>query len=256
MKEVANFPLQVKNEGNRKTELEIEPVFPDKKHLREGFEPIPDLTWVSVEKKHFVLKPFETAVTDIIISIPDEKQNFGKKYQVNFWSHTVGGKGFVIASGLESVLLITTDKVKRKVTYDQLKKATFDLNFTVQPTKIFVENVKVGKMQDVEKSTGTILKIHNPSNESHTYKIQSLSVKQSKARLENGYNDCPDPSFLSFDTNEVVVGPEETKEIKMYLKFPKKRKYRKKKYMFIIYTTVQADRAIGGMYTRLYVSTR
>lgn len=103
-KEVANLPLTVVNTGKEPVDLKIEILIPDKSELKAGFQPIPKLSWIKLEKEEFKgVKPNETATTDVIISIPKDKEYLDKNYQVFIWSHTVGR---MIGIGLKSKLLI------------------------------------------------------------------------------------------------------------------------------------------------------
>jgi hypothetical protein len=104
-KEVANMPLEIVNTGKEPVNLKIELILAQPEELKEGFEPIPDLSWIKLEKTEFNdIKPNETAVTDVILSIPDKEEYKGKKYQVFIWSHTFGTS---IGVGLKSKLLLS-----------------------------------------------------------------------------------------------------------------------------------------------------
>jgi len=85
-------------------ELKVDVLYPKKQELKEGFEPIPDTAWVTLEKGHFVIGPDEKAKTDVVIRIPNDDGLMGKKYQVYLWSHTIGRS---LGVGLKSRLLFT-----------------------------------------------------------------------------------------------------------------------------------------------------
>jgi hypothetical protein len=104
MEEAAEFPLVVQNTSDEQLAIKVEILYPKKEELKEGFEPIPDISWISLEKEQFSLKPQEGAKTDVIIKIPNDKKYLGKKYQVYLWSHTVGRS---LGVGLKSRLLFT-----------------------------------------------------------------------------------------------------------------------------------------------------
>lgn len=104
LEEVAKFPLIVNNTSDEVLELKVEVLYPKPKELKEDFEPIPDISWITLEKEEFTLKPQEEAKTDVIIRIPDDKKYLGKRYQVYIWSHTVGRS---LGVGLKSRLLFT-----------------------------------------------------------------------------------------------------------------------------------------------------
>jgi len=107
-KETAGLPLVVVNTGDEPIDLKVELLLPQPSELKEGFEPIPDLTWIKLEKTEFKdIKPNDAAMTDVVISIPDDARYSGKKYQVFIWSHTVGRR---IGVGLKSKLLFAVSK--------------------------------------------------------------------------------------------------------------------------------------------------
>lgn len=103
--EVAGLPLAVVNTGDRSIDLRAELLLPEKSELKEGYEAIPDLNWIELKQKEFFkIEPKQTATTDVVIHIPNDKQYKGKKYQVYIWSHTIGMQ---IGVGLKSRLLLS-----------------------------------------------------------------------------------------------------------------------------------------------------
>ncbi|OGW82845.1 MAG: hypothetical protein A2987_02030 [Omnitrophica bacterium RIFCSPLOWO2_01_FULL_45_10] len=109
-KETVGLPLVVVNTGDEPVDLKMELLLPQESELKEGFEPIPDLSWIRLERTEFKeIEPNEHATSDVIISIPPDPRYQGKKYQVFIWSHTVGGR---IGVGLKSKLLFTIAKAK------------------------------------------------------------------------------------------------------------------------------------------------
>ncbi|MBA3065918.1 hypothetical protein KJ633_05480 [bacterium] len=105
-KETAHMPLSVINNGNAAVDLKIDVLLPRPDNLKQGYEAIPDVDWIKIEKDFFPnLCAGEQAVTDVIVTIPNNKKHCGKKYQVYLRSHTVGKKGLAIAVGLRSRLL-------------------------------------------------------------------------------------------------------------------------------------------------------
>jgi len=86
-------------------DIEIEAETPVEHNLVPGYEPIPDLSWVMVEKNYFKdVGPNKTAETNLTITIPKDEDHYGKKYQVYIYSHTAGKATFRM--GLMSRLLL------------------------------------------------------------------------------------------------------------------------------------------------------
>lgn len=256
LKELANLRLIVTNTSDYSVDLRMDILLPDSSELRQGAEPLPDTTWVSLSHNLFKLDPDEKATSDITISIPDDDQYLGKKYQVTIWSRTLGGKGagMFLAFGLKSRIIFTTDTVK--ATEGEVVTASdASVSFTLKPEEIFLDSVELGKIYDVEKKTGLVLKIANPGEHERTFKLQSLTVGNSVATLTKGYQDTPDASYLTFSESEFVVPPKGTKTIKMYLEFPPEKEYSGKKYMFVIHALTVDEKVTTGVYSRLYAST-
>jgi hypothetical protein len=81
----------VNTTDNMTVDLAIEPEKPVDYNLVPGYEPIPNLSWVKIEKNYFKkVGPKQSIDTDIVLTIPPNKKYYGKKYQVYIYSHTTG----------------------------------------------------------------------------------------------------------------------------------------------------------------------
>ncbi|MFH1777381.1 MAG: hypothetical protein ABH952_07485 [Candidatus Omnitrophota bacterium] len=105
MEKEAKVPLIINNTSGYKVDLKIDVLAPEESELKEGYEPIPDINWIEITEKEFIIEPDKSIKTDVIITIPDDKKYLGKKYQVWIWSHTLGRS---IGVGLKSRLLLET----------------------------------------------------------------------------------------------------------------------------------------------------
>ena len=156
-----------------------------------------------------------------------------------------------MAYGLKTQIIFTTDTV-RAAKSQVITSSDASVNFTLKPEEIFLKDIESGKVYDVAKETGVVLKVTNPGKLEQTFKLQSLTVNNSVTTLTQEYRDAPDASYLKFSENKFVVGPKETKTIKMYLKFPPQKEYRGKKYMFVIHAVTLDKKVTTGVYSRLY----
>jgi len=246
--QIANLPYNIKNSSDRDINIKIEVIKPKKGTLRPDFEVIPDTGWVSLQNVDFTLAQNEAKTSDVIIRIPKKSKYLNKKYQVNIWSRTVeGGGGFGVSTGLESVLLLTTDKAF----VDAIESPPGDhpearggLDFQVQPREIIAFSTS---------TENPALKVTNTGSAPRTFKLTCLTAREALTRLREGYLDCPDPSFLAFSEPEFTLAAGGEKEVKLSLHFPDKKKYKNKKYMFVVYTMCGNT---GGIYSRLLVETK
>lgn len=245
--QLANLSLVITNKGMRAINLKTDILSPTEKKLKEGYQPIPDISWIKLVPDGSTLGPGKKQETDIIISIPDKDEYLGKKYQFNIRSYSTSE---VINVGVESKVLFTTFRKRGKI------RKPLNLNFEVTPEEIYIEKVKLGSIIDVEKVTGKLLEIKNLGEIGSIYNFESIQVKDSLIKLTEGYEDCPNPSFLTFSAEQIMIGMQESKKVKMFLRIPKKRKYRKKKYMFIARVKVLSGDVAKEVYCRVYVSTK
>ena len=250
LKNLANLRLIVTNTSDYAVDLKMDVLLPGSSELKNGAIPIPDTSWVKLSQNFFTLGPNEKASSDIIISIPDDDRYLGKKYQVMIWSHTVGGKAMFLAYGLKSRIILTTDTVKAD-DGEAITSSDATVNFRLSPQEMFLDDVELGKVYDVEERAGLILKIANPGDREQVFKLQSRTVANSVATLTKEYNDAPDATYLSFSESEFVLPPNGNK-----LNFPPKREYSGNRYMFIIHAYSAGEKITTGVYSRLYASIR
>jgi len=92
---------------------------------------------------------------------------------------------------------------------------------TVEPGGLLLQKVPLGKVYDLHKETGMYIKVYNSLDRSVTYRISAQRPSEGgSGRWMVGYEEIPDPDFLSFDRNEVVIEPEGVGEVNLSLKLP------------------------------------
>ncbi len=246
-----NRQLRVRNKGKNSIELKMEVLVPSKSELKEGYEPIPDASWIEMEKDYFSVEPSKNAMTNVIVTIPRDKKYLGKKYQAYIWSHTVGKGKLPIALGLKSRLLLEISEKERDLSQEFAGK----LDFAVFPDEMVLENVKIGGAYDIKKVIGKVLEVKNLSRYPHIYEIRSISAKRAGIEVEGGYEDCPDPDFLTFDKSDFGLKRKKKSKIKMHLNFPEREEYAGKKYIFVIRIRLLEEEFLLNRYLKLYVTT-
>lgn len=253
LRDLANLQITVTNTGEYVVNLKMDVLQPKNRELRQGAAIIPDASWVTLSQDYFTVGSMQPASSDIIISIPDDPQYLGKKFQVIIWSHTVGAGSTFMEVGLKSRIIFSTDSVKADV--DKLVTSSdASLDFSLQPEEIHLDNVPVGMSYDITEKTGRVLTITNSGDHQKAFKLHSRTVAGSSATLTDQYDDAPEASYLRFSDNEFVLDPKETKTVNMYLNFPTNEEYNGKHYMFIIHLYSADAIVTTGVYSRMYVS--
>jgi hypothetical protein len=158
-----------------------------------------------------------------------------------------------LAYGLKTRLIFTTDTAK-STEHNAVQSSTARGDFTLKPEEIRLDNVHGGSLYDVEEQKGVVLEITNPSDHEQSYRLQSLPVSASLATLVAGFSETPDASYLKFSDDRVVVGPHQTKTVRIYLDVPAKKEYRGKHYMFVVRAVAEGEGVVASVYSRLLTS--
>jgi len=105
MRRDSKFPLVIKNDSDETLKIRLDVVVPTEDEVQQGYEPIADISWITLEKDTFLIEPGKEAETDVIISVPDRSEYSKKRYHVFIWSRTVGKS---LGVGIKSKLLFST----------------------------------------------------------------------------------------------------------------------------------------------------
>jgi len=252
-KELINLPLRVKNDSPYEMDLKVEVMIPGKGDLKESFEPIPSPFWIRFERSTFTITPGGIAETDVFINIPKEEELRGKQFQVYLHSYTVPKpeKPLQISVGLASRLLFTIaekEGVRRRG--DEVGV------FQVLPDDLFLIDVPLGKKVNVWEQFGKSLKVHNPNKTECQYQIESITLKEGDSPVRKGFEETPDPKYLSFDNMTIKVPPRSSELILLYLTIPDKPENREKNFMFLVRVKQLTGRIRVAVNSRIYVMTQ
>ena len=116
MYKLMNLPLRVVNTGEEDVDLHIETI--PVSDLLPGYVPTTTSDWVRVETSTFTLAPNRDAVTDLILTIPNDPALLGRRFQADVWSHTTNARAILV--GVQSRILMYIDSTPP--TEEELKK--------------------------------------------------------------------------------------------------------------------------------------
>jgi hypothetical protein len=261
---IRNLPLVLANQDAvHGTDVVVESVVPDAHEMKDGYEPIPDPTWIQIVPNRFHLGPKASASSDVIVQIPNDPKLMGKHYEAIIWAHTdprknaAPGTGVLIQAGLRSRIRISIGTMGPAALQKEkaLKKlATINTNFSINPDNTFAQDVAVGTKVDLKASKKISLKIVNQSDDPIKLKLAAIQPDEN-IMPQSGYAYAPDPKWLTVSPGTVTVEGNAIKEIKLNVSIPDKPEYHGKKYMFLIRTTL-ADESLPLAYNNMvYIST-
>ena len=85
LRAIKNLPMVVQNLDHEEgVDIVLESVLPnvkDPKEMKDGYEPIPDPSWVRIFPDHFHLGPHASAASDILVTVPNDPKLIGHHFK-------------------------------------------------------------------------------------------------------------------------------------------------------------------------------
>ena len=248
LKALANLPLSVTNTGSKPVTVRVEPLVPALTETKQGAEPIPALSWAKAVPDSFELAPQETKAVEMILSIPEDEAYFGKKFQVNFWSHTLAKAGEFLAYGLSSRVIFTVDRVRE----ESKTMPKGDLSFSILPAEMSLKNLSPGVVYNLKDLLEKPLKVHNTSSKKLVIEIKALRLEESAASAPEGYVDLWKSAEVSLSPSTLYLEPGEEKSITGSIRFNPGGKILNKNFIGIICAAVTDQEVKTQIYSRIY----
>lgn len=228
MSERAHLPYIVSNPGLEEIDVKIEVKAPPADKVKKGYEPIPDVSWVKLEKNSFLIKPYGSVSTDVILDIPKDKNLIGRKFEVSLFPYTLQG---ILRIQVQSNILFTVSNLTEAYpTFLGSKQLKGMATFELAPAEIRLDGAALG----AKVAVGQALKITNTTGQTCNFYLNTIPFKGYNAETKAGFQETPNPKFLSFSEDIVTLKPNESKEVKLYVNFPKDKQYAGKNYEFLI----------------------
>jgi hypothetical protein len=261
-RELASLPLKVTNTGDDTIDLIIDVQKPEPKYIKEdlikqGYEPIPDPSWVKLSKDKFLLPAGESAFADVILTIPNDPALYGKKFQVDLWSH--GAPKTFINLGINSHLMFTilpTPKVRAETEELTKKGLAANLNFDLVPDKVYVESCELGKTVSLKK-IGKTIKIANSNDFPLSFTLTQVPIADTPLTLQQGFMEPKDLKWMTIKKQKIKIGSNSIKDIDLEINIPNDEAYRNKNYMFVFKVEPDTDKVVlVSFYGKVYVTTK
>ncbi len=249
---LVNLPLEIANNGDAPATVEINVFKPSPGKTKPGFEPIPDTSWITIAPKQVTIAAHAVYDTDVKISIPKDKALLGKKFHADLHVRTLpeGKSMMMIALAVQGRFLFTIAPVEQETTAPE----KVNLNFSVKPGRIVLDQVPLGRAVAVKAEKGHPVTIKNSSAEELTIFVKSLDPRQTITRIEEGYQACPDPNFITCPQGELQLKGKSEKALELKLRIPDQPAYRGKHYQFIVAVST-GEQTSGIRYVPILVNT-
>jgi len=263
LQKLLGYPFSVTYKGRYMVDLNIALVKPSTT-TSDGYEPIPDLNWIKIQKTEFSLDPGQTAETDILITIPDDEKYLGKKYKVDILPCTsapkipgVAGSGIVFSSALMCGLKLEIaglPPTPEEIRLIKKQALSGELGVFVSPERIFLVEIPTGEKVDVKKKYNEVIKIINSTDEQVDVELESIEISKSGFGPPSGYIETENPNWLILKTKKFKLKPNTIKEIELFLNIPPDKK--DKKYYFVVSCLVRSKHREIRNSVKIYAETQ
>jgi hypothetical protein len=237
--------------GEEQGAVKVELIAAQKDELKPGYEQLPDMSWVALSKSELVGSPTDPAKTDFIISIPDNQEYFGKKYQFYVWSTVapVSDKGFGVGVGVKSRVLISIAPVAADPDEKKLreKQSFMKQPLVIVPLRVSADNAQLGK------ETAFEIKLINCTDKQLKIKLANVPVEKSPLVLTEGYAKPPSKLKLVIKPNKVTVDAGTIVTVPVSLAVPSDKKLADKKFMFVINAAEESALVNTGSFIKVLI---
>jgi len=252
-----SLPLRVTNTGDQTVDLRVDVIRASSQTLHAGYEVIPSTDWVRLDKHQFTVEPDHEAVTDVVVSIPNDPALMGRRFEADIWSRTQTRVG-MFGVGMQSRLLIQV--ASAPPTEDELKKRFVDehlanLDFTLLPTEGVARDVPLGTEVDLKKLSKVSIKLINPNDQKLNFRIRSLPNFEALLPVPPGYEEAYDPKWLRPAEEVVPVDGNSIKETSLLVKIPDEARYRGKAFFFPVSVEILEQKIPARVYYKLMLET-
>jgi hypothetical protein len=261
LKQLLGYPFSVTYKGKFPVDLRIELIKPATT-TNDGYEPIPDLSWIQLQKTEFSLDPGETAETDIIIKIPNDESLLGKKFHVSISPTTSAPKGdnrawLAFAVGLVCKLYLsiapkppTIEEIREL----QKKRLSGYLDVSVSPNRIFIYDLEPNKKYDLTKQFNEVIKIINATSQNVFVETESVLPSTRGIFLTDGQQELPKPELLVVKPKKDKLKPDSVKSYKLFL--DTKGLEPDKTYLAVVKVSLKNERLDVNHYVKVYIEMK
>jgi hypothetical protein len=261
LKQLLGYPFRVTYKGKYPVDLRIDLIKPSTT-TAEGYEPLPDLSWIQLQKTEFSLDPGETAETDIIIKIPNDESLLGKKFHVSISPTTSAPKGdnrawLAFAVGLVCKLYLsiapkppTIEEIREL----QKRRLSGYLDVSVSPNRIFIYDLEPNKKYDLTKQFNEVIKIINATSQDVFVETESVLPTSRGIFLTEVQQELPQPKLLVVKPKKDKLKPDSVKSYKLFL--DTKGLELDKTYIAVVKVSLKNERLDVNHYVKVYIEMK
>ncbi|MBA3065314.1 hypothetical protein KJ633_00545 [bacterium] len=260
LKKERNIPYTVVNYAESKRDIEVTIEKPSKSQLKENYEPVPDVSWVTVFPSRFSLESGEERDCDLIISIPPDEEYANRHYQTMIVSQSAGKPasgqtGIGLNFALASRLRFSTGPRPEKALNEYRQKVFAALNLEMTPMSLFLkQNLPVGERVLMDGFDHSTVQVVNKSRKKHKLAL-NIARDAENYGISGDYASVPPEVKLKIKKQKITSKARSFNDVVLEIEVPDKEEFYGKNYVFVVVGKVLGFDLPIEIFSRVYFKT-
>lgn len=250
-RDILGGPYKVNNKTDGPLDFKMVIRVPADSELQPGYEPIPDVKWISFEKAFFTAAAGEAGSTDFYISVPTGTAHAGKKYQAQLGVNTFGGEAF-IQMGLMGRALLSVSDEPSPWTDGERRATQFSARMTLSPPALAGVVPSSSKWVNLNTLFDAPLVVRNDGDYPVRCRVEPTVVKESFVYPPPGFVPAPRKFKVKLRTRRFVVPPHSEKVLEGFVRIPKALLGKPGNYYIVLRAVTERTPGEVEAYTRLF----
>ncbi|MFH1958085.1 MAG: hypothetical protein ABIJ15_06375 [bacterium] len=256
-KKEKRFPYKVINRTDEAEDVEVTVEKPTPSQMKEGYEPVPDVTWVKVFPVSFHLEPGEGTDCDVIISIPDDEKFANRHFQAMIVTKTVGHpdvRGIALTFALASRIRFSTGPSPEAVVAQYRQKIFEALKIDLTPMSLFLSDVPVGEKVKLDGEVFSTIQLINRGKEDYRL-VFTLAADPKIYGLTGDYEPSPTEVKIKFAKKKMKVKKRSINDVFMEVEIPGRDDFYGRQFAFVVKAEVLGFDVPVNLFSRVYLTT-
>jgi len=257
LKQERRYPYKVLNNTGEAEDVEVTVEIPTSSQMKEGYEPVPDVTWVKVSPTSFHLEPGEGTDCDVIISIPEDEKFANRHFQAMIVTKTVGHpdvRGIALTFALASRIRFSTGPSPEAVVAQYRKKIFEALKIDLTPLSLFLSGVPVGKKIKLDGDAFSTIQLINRGKEDYSLGF-TIAADPRIYGLTGNYEPAPADVKIKFAKKKMKSKKRSINDVFMEVEIPEGDDFYGRHLVFVVKAEVLGFDVPVNLFARVYLNT-
>lgn len=222
MSQIANAPMLIGSNYSVPIYSSVRTEAP--KEPKEGYDPIPDPSWVVVEPNGLTLQAYATAKLDVKVVLPEDETLFGRKYYCNIVLNTGGDpniQGVRFGTEITGLFMFSIAPVRNETGLDAALRNPADAAYEIVPPVIIMKGIKPGQKIKIRTVKNKKVELINKSKKKQKYWLYSVNPDEIHYTLSPHSRFGGNVEDVILKADYLQVNPDSKKYLDFLVQVPK-----------------------------------